>query len=235
MLYFRTHGEYMDGTGTGKPGYDKIRFCEEQARRDGLQYFGSTRAGCIDKSSSTELQEAISSMFRWYRNAAECHVYLAEVSRPALDADRRPSQLAWELSFRKSRWFTRGWTLQELVTPALVEFFSREGDQLGSRRSLERHVHEVTRIPVKALRGSPLSDFTVPERMLWVEDRDTTRKEDKAYSLLGIFDVYMPLIYGEGREKAFKRLQDEIDKASKGKLLLITCVHMDVLSVLGRC
>jgi hypothetical protein len=153
----------------------------------------------------------------------------------ALDADGKPSQLLWESSFQKSRWFTRGWTLQELIAPALVEFFSKEGELLGSKKSLERHVHEVTRIPVKALRGSPLSDFTAPERMLWVEDRDTIRKEDKAYSLLGIFDVYMPLIYGEGREKAFKRLQEEIDKASKGKLLLITCVHMDVLSVLGRC
>jgi hypothetical protein len=79
---------------------------------------------------------------------------------------------------------------------------------------------------VKALRGGNLSDFSVPERMLWAETRDTTRKEDKVYSLLGIFDVHMPLIYGEGREKAFKRLREEIDRASKGKVLPITCVHI---------
>ena len=217
--------DMMDGTGTSKPGYDKILFCGEQAGRDKLQYFWIDTC-CIDKSNSTELQEAINSMFCWYRNAAKCYVYLADVSRPALGTDSRPSQPPWESSFRKSRWFTRGWTLQELVAPALVEFFSKEGERLGNKRSLERHIHEVTGIPVKALQGSPLSDFSIPERMIWAETRDTTRKEDKAYSLLGIFNVHMPLIYGEGGENAFKRLREEIDRASKGKLLPITCVHI---------
>ncbi|KAN0073072.1 HET domain containing protein [Elaphomyces granulatus] len=207
--------DMRDGTAKSKPGYVKIQFCGEQARRDGWKYFWIDSC-CIDKSSSAELQEAINSMFRWYRDAAKCYVYLADVSRPALDTDGKPSQLPWELPFRKSRWFTRGWTLQELVAPALVEFFSKEGKQLGNKRSLERHIHEATGIPVKVLRGSPLSGFTIPERMSWAENRDTTREEDKAYSLLGIFDVYIPLIYGEGRENAFKRLWEEIDKASKG-------------------
>jgi Heterokaryon incompatibility protein (HET) len=201
--------DMIDGTGKRKTGYDKIRFCGEQTERDGLQYFWIDTC-CIDKSSSSELQEAINSMFRWYRDAAKCYVYMADV---------KSSQLPWELSFRKSRWFTRGWTLQELVAPAIVEFFSEEGEQLGNKKSLERHIHEVTGIPVKALQGSPLSDFSIPERMLWAEKRETTRKEDKAYSLLGIFDVYMPLIYGEGGENAFKRLREEMDKASKGKYL----------------
>ncbi|KAN0078858.1 HET domain containing protein [Elaphomyces granulatus] len=199
--------DMMDGTGKRKTGYDKIRFCGEQAGRDGLQYFW-IKTCCIDKSSSSELQEAINSMFRWYRDAAKCYV--------------KSSQLPWELSFRKSRWFTRGWTLQELVAPAIVEFFSEEGEQLGNKKALERHIYEVTGIPVKALRGSPLCDFSIPERMLWAEKRETTRKEDKAYSLLGIFDVYMPLIYGEGRENAFKRLR-EMDKTAKGKHLGIVC------------
>ncbi|KAN0072353.1 hypothetical protein V8E54_009282 [Elaphomyces granulatus] len=207
--------DMIDGAHKTKPGYDKIQFCGEQAKRDGLQYFWIDTC-CIDKSSSTELHEAINSMFRWYRDAAICYVYLADVSRPAFEADDKSSQLLWESSFRKSRWFARGWTLQELVAPAAVEFFSREGEQLGNKRSLERHIHEVTGIPVRALRGNPLYDFSVPERMSWAEKRETTRKEDKAYSLLGIFDVHMPLIYGEGREKAFKRLREEIDKASKG-------------------
>ncbi|KAN0067836.1 hypothetical protein V8E54_014083 [Elaphomyces granulatus] len=204
----------IDGTGKRKTGYDKIRFCGEQAGRDGLEYFWIDTC-CIDKSSSAELHEAINSMFRWYRDAAKCYVYLADVSRPSLDTGIK---LPWELSFRKSRWFTRGWTLQELVAPAIVEFFSEEGEQLGNKKSLERHIHEVTGIPIKALQGSPLSDFSVSERMLWTEKRETTRKEDKAYSLLGIFDVYiyMPLIYGEGRENAFRRLREEMDKISKG-------------------
>src|ERR1700722_15706078 len=215
--------DMMDGAAKSKvTGYNKIRFCGEQARRDGLQYFWIDTC-CIDKSSSTELQEAINSMFRWYRDAAKCYVYLADVSR---SADVNSSQLLMELSFLESRWFTRGWTLQELVAPASVEFFSKEGEQLGNKRSLERHIHEVTGIPVKALRGSSLSDFGVPERMSWAEKRETTRKEDEAYSLLGIFDVYMPLIYGEGRENAFKRLREEIDKSSKGKLFPIIWLHM---------
>ncbi|KAN0072671.1 P-loop containing nucleoside triphosphate hydrolase protein [Elaphomyces granulatus] len=225
--------DMIDGTGTSKSGYDKIRFCGEQVGYDKLQYFWIDTCcidksnSCIDKSNSTELQAAINSMFRWYRNAAKCYVYLADVSRPALGTDSKPSQppRSWESSFRKSRWFTRGWTLQELVAPALVEFFSKEGERLGNKRSLERHIHEVTGIPVKALRDSSLSDFSVPERMSWAESRDTTHKEDsrdtthkedKAYSLLGIFDVHMPLIYGEGGENAFKRLREEIDRGSKG-------------------
>ena len=214
--------DMIDGTGKRKTGYDKIRFCGEQAGRDGLEYFWIDTC-CIDKSSSAELHEAINSMFRWYRDAAKCYVYLADVS---LDTDIKSSQLPWELSLRKSRWFTRGWTLQELVAPTIVEFFSEEGEQLGNKKSLERHIHEVTGIPIKALRGSPLSDFSVRERMLWAEKRETTREEDKAYSLLGIFDVYMPLIYGEGRENAFRRLREEMDKVSKGKSLPITCVRM---------
>jgi hypothetical protein len=215
-----TFKDMMEGTGKSKAGYDKIRFCGEQARRDGIQYFWVDTC-CIEKSSSAELQEAINSMFRWYRNAANCYVYLADVSTAGFDANDKSSQ-PWDLAFRKSRWFTRGWTLQELIAPATVEFFSKEGDPLGTRKYLERQIHDVTGIPVKALRGNPLSNFSIHERMMWAEKRETTREEDKAYSLLGIFDVHMPLIYGEARDKAFKRLQEEIDKASKGRFSQIT-------------
>jgi Heterokaryon incompatibility protein (HET) len=135
--------DMIDDTSTSKPGYDKIRFCGEQARHDDLQYFWIDTC-CIDKSNSTELHEAINSMFRWYRNAAKCYVYLSDVSRTTLSADGKPSQPPWESSFRKSRWFTRGWTLQELVAPAVVEFFSKEGEKFGNKSSLERHIHEVT-------------------------------------------------------------------------------------------
>jgi hypothetical protein len=208
--------DLMDGTGKSKPGYTKIRFCGEQARRDGLQYFWVDTC-CIDKSNNTELSEAINSMFRWYRSAAKCYVYLSDVSSPAFGTNDKFSQLPCESAFRNSRWFVRGWTLQELLAPGSVEFFSREGKRLGDKRSLERQIHEITGITIPALQGTPLPQFGVEERLSWAENRQTTRQEDKAYSLLGIFDVYMPLIYGEGRRNAFKRLREEIDKASKGK------------------
>jgi hypothetical protein len=134
-------------------GHSKIQFCGEQARRDGLQYFWADTY-CIDKSNSTELAEAINSMFRWYRDAIKCYVYLSDVSRSPFDTDE--SHEPWEATFRKSRWFTRGWTLQELVAPALVEFFTKEGELLGNKNSLERHICEVTGIPAKALRGGPV-------------------------------------------------------------------------------
>jgi hypothetical protein len=219
-----TYKDLMDGTGKNKAGYDKIRFCGEQAKRDGLKFFWVDTC-CIDKSSSAELQEAINSMFRWYRDAAKCYVYLADVSASVADANALSNQ-PWVSAFRKSRWFTRGWTLQELIAPASAEFFSKEGVELGNRRSLERHIYEVTGIPVKALRGHPLSEFSIHERMIWAEKRRTTRIEDKAYSLLGIFDVHMPLIYGEGGEKSFRRLREEIDRASMGRCsLTLQAVH----------
>ncbi|RFU30805.1 hypothetical protein B7463_g5540, partial [Scytalidium lignicola] len=175
--------ELMAGTGKNKAGYHKIQFCGTQADRDGLKYFWVDTC-CIDKSDSTEVQEAINSMFRWYRDGAKCYVYLSDVS--ISDTYNQSSQLPWESAFRKSRWFTRGWTLQELIAPAVVEFFSMEGDILGNKQSLERHIQDITGIPAKALRGSPLSDFTVLERMTWFGLRKTTRPEDEAYSLLGI-------------------------------------------------
>jgi hypothetical protein len=206
-----TFEDLQNRTGTKKAGYSKIRFCGEQARRDGLQYFWVDTC-CIDKSSSAELSEAINSMYRWYRESTKCYVYLPDVLRTAVNTN----DLAWESAFRKSRWFTRGWTLQELIAPTSVKFFSKEGELLGDKSTLERHVCEITGIPAKALRGSPLPNFSITERMSWGEQRKTTCEEDKAYSLLGIFDISIPVIYGEGREKALKRLREEIDKASKG-------------------
>ena len=214
-----------NGTGKGKSGYDKIRFCGEQARRDGLQYFWVDTC-CIDKSNNVELQEAINSMFRWYQKAATCYVYLSDVSIAKRKASDHSSEFVWEPAFRESRWFTRGWTLQKLLAPGSVKFFSREGKQLGDKKTLERQIHEITGIAIPALQGIPLSQFEVRERLSWAESRQTTCKEDKAYSLLGIFDVFMPLIYGEGRDNAFKRLREEIDKPLKGCLQQQALVQM---------
>ena len=211
--------DLVDLTSKSKVGYDKIRFCGEQAASDGLQYFWVDTC-CIDKSSSTELTEAINSMFRWYREAAKCYVYLSDVSIFDYNENSHFSQFRWESAFRESRWFTRGWTLQELIAPASVEFFSLEGKRLGDKKSLEQQVHEITGIAIQALQGYPLSNFSITERMSWATKRKTTRKEDEAYSLLGIFGIYMPFIYGEG-ENAFIRLKEMIDKPINGKLFIL--------------
>jgi hypothetical protein len=145
-------------------------------------------------------------MFRWYCNAAKCYVYLSDVPRDTPDTDDAFCQRPWESAFRKSRWFTRGWTLQELIAPKSVEFFCSNGNRLGDKKSLERQLSEITGIAVSALQGNTLSTFSVKDRLLWAESRQTKREEDKAYLLLGIFDISMPLIYSEGAEKAFERL-----------------------------
>ncbi|KAH8595380.1 hypothetical protein B0O99DRAFT_486458, partial [Bisporella sp. PMI_857] len=112
----------------------------------------------------------------------------------------------WEPAFRDGKWFTRGWALQELTAPATVEFFSKEGMQLGDKIPLEILIHEVTRIPIQALRGNPFSDFRVAQRKEWAVQRQATKEEDIVYCLLGFCKVSMTPIYGEGKEAALKRL-----------------------------
>jgi Heterokaryon incompatibility protein (HET)/NACHT domain len=209
-----TYEDLLKGTAEKKAGYTKIRLCGEAVASYGLRYFWVDTC-CIEKSNSTELQEAITSMFHWYHDAVHCYVYLSDVSISDDDLNSRSNQFPGESAFRGSRWFTRGWTLQELLAPASVEFFSKEGMRLGDKKSLEQQIHEITGIAVPALRGTPLSQFSVSERFKWAEKRQTTREEDWAYSLLGVFDISMPLIYGERREKAITRLRKEIDEASK--------------------
>jgi hypothetical protein len=194
------------GLGKDKQGYSKIQFCQEQAHQDAIQHFWVDTC-CIDKSSNAELAEAIISMYQWYRNAAKCYVLLSDVS--TRKRDNEGSKRSWEPAFRKSRWFTRGWTLQELLAPTSVEFFSREGVRLGDKGTLEQMIHEITSIPIEALRGTPLDQFPVQERVRWAEQRQVTIEEDRAYCLLGIFEVIMHPLYGEGKN-AFIRLKDEI-------------------------
>ena len=197
-----------NGQASRKSGWRKIEFCEEQASHDGLKYFWVDTC-CIDKSSSAELTEAINTMFRWYQEATKCYVYLTDVSATTNNAENLESEYTWMDEFRNSRWFTRGWTLQELIAPASVEFFSDKGTRLGDKRSLETEIHGITKINTLALRGDDLSKFGVEQKMAWASNRNTTREEDQAYCLLGIFDVHLPLIYGEGK-KAFRRLEREI-------------------------
>jgi hypothetical protein len=211
-----TFEDMVEGSGQGKAGFEKIKFCGTQAARDSLQYFWVDSC-CIKKSSDAELSESLNSMFRWYYRAAKCYVYLSDVPIKESEGRNENSPDIWEQAFRKSRWFTRGWTLQELLAPTSVEFFSRENKRLGDRQSLERQIHEITEIPLSALRGSTLSQFSVEQKFIWAKIRQTTREEDWAYSLLGIFEISMPILYGEGRTKAVRRLTKEIDDASKDK------------------
>jgi hypothetical protein len=206
-----TYRDMVDGTGREKLGYEKLKFCAEQARHDGLRYFWVDTC-CIDKSNHTELHEAINSMFRWYQNATRCYVYLSDISASAYE-NSEEFELAWEPAFRASKWFTRGWTLQELVAPASVEFFTKDGRRLGDKRSLKQQIHEITGIALPALQGMPLSQFDIDERFKWAETRQTTREEDWAYCLLGIFGVFMSLIYGEGKAHAVHRLRKAIADA----------------------
>lgn len=211
-----TFQDINTGSGRDKAGYHKILFCGQQALNDGLKHFWVDTC-CIDQTNEAELSEAIISMFRWYGKAKRCYVYLTDFSVG--------DELAWQHdvvrldAFRKCRWFTRGWCLQELLAPSDVKFYSVERVLLGDKVSLEQYIHEITGIPTTALRGTPLTQFSVTERMSWAKGRETKRKEDRAYCLLGIFGVFMPLLYGEG-DHAFKRLEKKIAaKSSPGKYI----------------
>jgi hypothetical protein len=206
-----TFADLAEGGGKQKPGYKKIRFCGEQAQQDGLQYFWVDTC-CIDMSDKAELSSAIQSMFRWYQNATKCYVYLSDVSTKRGKTSGFSTEVNWEPAFRSSRWFTRSWTLQDLLAPNSVEFFSQEWERLGDKTSLRLLIKKITGIPCEALDGAPLSRFSVEERLRWKGNRQTKREEDAWYSLAGIFDVKIAPAYSEGAASAFKRLKDEIEK-----------------------
>lgn len=188
-----------------KSGYDKIvRTCELAASR-GLRYAWIDTC-CIDKSSSAELTEAINSMFRWYREAEVCFAYISDLPQrsdsPGLD---------W-LENGQYRWFTRGWTLQELVAANKIEFYDAGWEYRGDKATLIHQLHRITGVDEHVLADSKtLPAMPVARKMSWAAGRETTRTEDMAYCLLGLFNINMPMIYGEG-ERAFIRLQEEIAK-----------------------
>ncbi|KAI8963150.1 HET-domain-containing protein [Daldinia sp. FL1419] len=196
----------IDDTIKSKGGYAKIVGACRRAQKDGLQYLWCD-TNCIDKSSSAELSEAINSMFAWYRDSVVCYAYLWDVQE-GID------------TFAKSRWFTRGWTLQELLAPSKVLFFDYHWTVIGDRGELAGMISSITRIHIDALRDrSTIYSYSIAQRMSWAADRETTRSEDTAYCLLGIFDINMPLLYGEG-SKSFVRLQREIIKVSNDQSIL---------------
>ena len=182
---------------TAKPGYDKIVKTCEIARKNYNLPFVWIDTCCINKASSAELSEAINSMFRWYNDAWVCFAYLSDVTGS-------------QLSFHQSRWFSRGWTLQELIAPKDLVFFDRNWEFRGTKETMATHISMITGIPNQILDHSvELSEIPVAQRFSWASTRETTREEDNAYSLLGIFDINMAMLYGEG-SKAFMRLQEHI-------------------------
>ena len=194
-----------------KAGYRKIRLSCHQCATQRLEYIWIDTC-CIDKSSSAELSEAINSMYSWYKGAKICYAYLADV----------PATLGTKVekaAFANSRWFKRGWTLQELIGPSEMVFFSQEWIKIGTKGTLCEEIAKITGISTSILtHDASLESASIAKRMSWASDRSTTRTEDIAYCLMGLFDVNMPLLYGEG-EKAFIRLQEEIIKYSDDQTL----------------
>ncbi|KAH7087146.1 hypothetical protein FB567DRAFT_60254 [Paraphoma chrysanthemicola] len=208
-----TYQDLIEGTGQGKSGRVKINHCGQQAQADGLRYFWVDTC-CIDKSNKSEYQHAIKSMFRWYQNASRCYAYLADVPSLKRKAPQSVSDLehSWLSSFRSSRWFTRGWTLQELLAPSILVFYDKDWKTLGNKADLRQQIHEITAIQETALQGVPVFEFSVNERLRWAQTRQTTVEEDKVYSLLGFFGIDLAPIYGIGYGEAFRHLRDEVTK-----------------------
>ena len=191
-----------------KNGYKKIEHACEQALQDGHHYLWIDTC-CIDKRSSAELSEAINSMYRWYQNAAVCYVYMVDfIVHPGSEAETN-------VYFKTSCWWTRGWTLQELIAPKHVRFYNYHWQYYGDKMHLAEIIAEITYIDIQVLQDSrKLRSMSVAKRMSWASRRQTSRQEDQAYALMGMFNVSMPLLYGEGGVKAFQRLQEEIIRTS---------------------
>ena len=201
--------DLQSGRACKKAGYTKLKSFCEQAKTNKYTYVWCDTC-CIDKSSSAELSESVNSMFRWYQNADICYAYLSDVISTKAEAS----------DFSDSEWFRRGWCLQELLAPSALQFYNRDWIMLGTKEKLSQRISEITRIHNEAIRRLNIDDYSIAQRMCWATDRKTTRVEDIAYSLLGLFKVNMPLLYGEG-ERAFIRLQQEIIKQSNDQSILV--------------
>lgn len=203
------HPEAVDRALLRRAGWLKIMGTCRQAVRDGLRYAWVDTC-CIDKSSSAELSEAINSMFRWYQRAALCYVFLNDLDDFSPKWAEGEDMDGLQASMKHCRWFTRSWTLQELIAPLRINFFNKNWWFCFTKARASKALSAITGIHVGVLNhDQDLSAFSVAQKMSWAATRQATRKEDVAYSLLGIFDINMPLLYGE-EERAFFRLQEEI-------------------------
>jgi len=197
-----SHG--ITARGLAKKGWSKIAGCCQQGLRDGFDYVWIDSC-CIDKSSSADLSEAINSMFKWYQKAETCYAYLSDVSNVS-PGDASPS---FARDFVQCKWFTRGWTLQELLAPRVLVFYDCRWEVLGDRSELADLVVKASGIE----NVESFEEASIAQKFSWAAKRNTTRLEDRAYSLMGLFGINMPPLYGEG-ENAFLRLQLEIIKIS---------------------
>lgn len=185
---------------TLKRGWLIVALCCNQALRDRSpsgepSNYASIDTCCIDKRSNAELSEAINSTYRWYRDTVICYTYLEDVT--SLE------------DFTQSASWDRGWMLQELLAPATdVVFYGRYWSRLATRNENRNLIAGITRLHYEALMGGSLEEFNIATKMSWAALRRTTREEVRAYSLLGIFGLSMPLFYGEGQQ-IFQRLQEE--------------------------
>ncbi|KAF1993910.1 HET-domain-containing protein [Amniculicola lignicola CBS 123094] len=203
-------------TAAQKKGYTKIQKCCKRAREDGYKYCWIDTC-CIDKTSSAELSEAINSMYRYYQQARVCYVYLSDLREEGAE-----DQGELQSDLRSCRWWTRGWTLQELIAPQTVEFYDSGWTEIGTKLSLDHQIMQITGIDEGVLGGENPHRRNVAVRMSWAARRTTTRLEDRAYSLMGIFGVNMSLIYGEGC-RAFIRLQEEILRSQEDHTIFAWC------------
>jgi hypothetical protein len=209
-----------------KKGFRKIAAMCELASANGWKYVWIDTC-CIDKSSSAELSESINSMFYWYKKSEQCIAYLGDL------APGRATVTEHEL--RDCRWFTRGWTLQELIAPYEVHFYDSGWNFRGTREQLAKSLSNITKIDMihfEYLYLDDLPNIPVATKMSWAAGRQTTRIEDRAYSLLGIFDVHMPLLYGE-REQAFVRLQQAIAQKGNDMSLFAWIAKSDDVRTMG--
>ncbi|KAI6147949.1 heterokaryon incompatibility protein-domain-containing protein, partial [Pisolithus tinctorius] len=193
-----------------RAGYEKIIKTCEQALRDGYRWIWIDTC-CIDRRRSSELSEAVNSTYRWYHKSQKCYAYLNDVEDSTFPTKQDFNKFAKFNGWPE--WFSRCWTLQELIAPKQVEFFNRDWVPIGGKQDLAGMLEKITRIPPGILKDGRIPrSVCVAQIMSWAADRETARMEDRAYSLLGLFDVNMPILYGEG-EKAFRRLQLEIIRA----------------------
>ena len=193
-------------------GYAKIQACSSLAASEGFEWVWIDTC-CIDKKSSAELSEAINSMYSWYENAIVCYAYLEDLSLKGSNASilRGESISGSRQTFRMSRWFSRGWTLQELLAPRSVVFYDKDWIEIGTKKSLQAEISAATNINPLCLNNHDAA--STAQKLSWAAHRQTTREEDMAYCLLGLLNVNMPLLYGEGKN-AFRRLQEEVIKTS---------------------
>lgn len=173
------------------------------------------RSAGIDKTSSAELSEAINSMYAFYRKSQLCYCYLSDVD-DSQNLSKEPGELQ---GLKSSRWFTRGWTLQEMIASPRLQFYSQNWTLLGDRQSHSRLLESITNVDRWILEGGDPLQLSIARKMFWASSRRTSRAEDASYCLFGLFDINMPLLYGEGAVKAFRRLQEEILKVSDDQTL----------------